>query len=186
MPSYIGEYHVAIDRKWGRVVIPNDLRYEMDSYNQKIFYLLRGTRENVLMIPSQLWEDIVKEFSKEPILNPTSQIALSYLIGASARIQIDNQYRMTLPGWVRQHAGINDTAVLVGCGEYLEIWNENKWDAFVKSGETRKLIERLLAKLFPSRFDEEMKKSIETEILTTRSDNQDIPQSEQSSNDSSE
>ncbi|GEM_PF-1394518 len=169
MAFYIGEYILTVEQKGGRIVIPNDLRYEMDACHQKVFYLLRGIRDNILMIPSQLWENVSKQFSNEPVLNPTSQIAMSYIVGGSSRVQIDAQYRMALPGWVREHAGIRDTAVIVGCGEYLELWNENSRKAFIKSPETKKLIEKLLAKLFPSKFDEEIRKVCDDKVVSEQS-----------------
>ncbi|MCX8065126.1 MAG: hypothetical protein N3G21_08130 [Candidatus Hydrogenedentes bacterium] len=154
MADYVGEFHITVDRATGRIVIPNDFRIEMESYNQKIFYLVRGTRGNVQMIPSQLWDELRETLSKEPVFNPVSQKVRSFLVGGSARIQVDGQYRMTLPGWVRDHAKISDTAVLIGCGVYLELWGEKSWQEFISSEEVKVLIDNLLLKLFPSKLND--------------------------------
>lgn len=157
MQDYVGEFHITVDKATGRIVIPNDFRSEMEAYNQKVFYLVRGTRGNVQMIPSQLWDELKEELSKEPIFNPVAQKMRSYLVGGSTRAQVDAQYRMTLPGWVRDHAKISDTAILIGCGLYIELWGEKAWKDFIESQETKSLVESLLMKLFPSKLQEGIK-----------------------------
>ena len=50
-----------------------------------------------------------------------------YLIGGSAEVEIDKQGRVLIPGNLRQFAHLDKNLVLVGAGDYFEIWDEQAW-----------------------------------------------------------
>lgn len=63
-------------------------------------------------------------------------------------VEMDPQNRITFPAMLRQLAGIRDEVVLVGCGDYVELWNPETWheaqaqlladvDALQRAGELR-------------------------------------------------
>ena len=43
------------------------------------------------------------------------------------QVDMDPQNRITFPTMLRELAGIRDEAVLVGCGDYVELWNPQAW-----------------------------------------------------------
>ncbi len=49
--------------------------------------------------------------------------------GNSFDAEIDGQGRILLPPHLRQHGDLDGQVVIVGCGEYLEIWNPQRWAA---------------------------------------------------------
>ncbi len=63
-------------------------------------------------------------------------------------VEMDPQNRITFPAMLRQLAGIRDEVVLVGCGDYVELWNPETWqeaqarlladvDSLQRAGELR-------------------------------------------------
>ena len=46
---------------------------------------------------------------------------------SAATCEVDRQGRILLPSVLREFAGIEKDAVLVGVGSRIEIWNKDKW-----------------------------------------------------------
>lgn len=42
-------------------------------------------------------------------------------------VELDRQGRILLPQPVRAAAGLDSRAVIVGCGDYLELWDQTRW-----------------------------------------------------------
>jgi len=42
---------------------------------------------------------------------------------------LDRQGRILVPPFLRQHADLSGTVLMVGRGECLEIWNPKRWEA---------------------------------------------------------
>ena len=42
-------------------------------------------------------------------------------------LELDSAGRVTVPGQLIEHAGIRKEVVVVGVGDHLEIWNEERW-----------------------------------------------------------
>ncbi|MFV0240415.1 MAG: division/cell wall cluster transcriptional repressor MraZ, partial [Lacrimispora sphenoides] len=51
-----------------------------------------------------------------------------FLAGATT-CEVDKQGRILLPSVLREHAGIDKDAVLVGVGSRIEIWSKDAWIA---------------------------------------------------------
>ncbi len=49
--------------------------------------------------------------------------------GRLRRLELDRQGRITIPQQMREDRGLDGAAVIVGMGEYLEIWNADAWEA---------------------------------------------------------
>jgi MraZ protein len=48
--------------------------------------------------------------------------------GTAFRLEIDGQGRIALPVTLRQHAGIEDEAIIVGVNTSFELWNRELWE----------------------------------------------------------
>jgi MraZ protein len=50
----------------------------------------------------------------------------SFLAGAYP-VELDRQGRILLPQVIRTGASLNGRAAIVGCGDYMEIWERESW-----------------------------------------------------------
>lgn len=48
-------------------------------------------------------------------------------LGVAYPVDLDSQGRIQLPQIVRDGAHLNGKATIVGCGEYMEIWERERW-----------------------------------------------------------
>jgi len=46
----------------------------------------------------------------------------------SIEIEIDSQGRFFIPKHLKDHANLENEVVFVGCNEYIEIWDRERWE----------------------------------------------------------
>ena len=51
------------------------------------------------------------------------------LLGPAVPVELDRQGRILIPAPLREYAGLDGTVVVVGSGEWLEIWNPELFEA---------------------------------------------------------
>ncbi len=113
-----GEFRHSLDPK-NRLFIPAKHREELG----ETFMVARSIRDECLKVYSMSeWEKYI-----EPILKmdrKDSEIILRTLHRNAAQVSPDSQGRILLPTSLIEHAKITKGAVVVGCGNYDEIWAE--------------------------------------------------------------
>ena len=120
---FIGEYRHTIDTK-GRLIVPAKFRELLGDE----FVITRGLDGCLFVYPKEEWEAIevkyreVSQFSKD-----ARKFARFFFAGAAA-CEADKQGRILLPAVLREFAGIDKDAVLVGVGSRIEIWSKDAWN----------------------------------------------------------
>jgi MraZ protein len=119
---------INIDAK-GRMVMPTRYRERLERDNQPVVVLTIDTDERCLLLyPLHEWEEIEKKLASLPSFNPAARRIQRLLIGHATDVEMDAQGRILLPPLLRDYAGLNKQAVLVGQGKKFEIWDQAHWD----------------------------------------------------------
>ncbi|EAR21845.1 mraZ protein [Nitrococcus mobilis Nb-231] len=85
-------------------------------------------RDHCLLIyPLPEWERIEQKLIKLPTLNRTARRLQRLLIGHATECQLDGNGRILLPQPLREFAGLDKKAVLIGQGNKFELWDEPVW-----------------------------------------------------------
>jgi MraZ protein len=120
---------INIDAK-GRMLIPTRYRerLQLDSNNAVVFTI--DTEERCLLLyPQPEWEEIEKKLAATlPSFNPAARRIQRLLMGHATEVEIDNQGRVLLPNMLREFAGLEKNAVLIGQGKKFELWDQMHWD----------------------------------------------------------
>jgi MraZ protein len=120
---------VNIDAK-GRIVMPTRYRERLQLDSKHALVLTIDTEERCLLLyPQSDWEDIEKKLAALPSFNPAARRIQRLLVGHATDVEMDGQGRLLLPPLLREYAGLNKRAVLVGQGKKFELWDEGHWDA---------------------------------------------------------
>lgn len=82
----------------------------------------------LLVYPLPEWEIIENKLIQLPSLNKQARLLQRLLIGHATELDMDAQGRILLPSILREYAGIEKKAVLIGQGKKLEIWDESTWN----------------------------------------------------------
>ncbi len=124
---FSGMSNHSIDSK-GRIVLPASFREELG----ETFYLVKGMGKGCIQAMSETeYEARSKKISELPF-NMSS--ALRYEFNGTAKSVTPNaQGRVIVPPKLREIAGIDDDALVVGMGDIIEIWNQQRFDEFMAS-----------------------------------------------------
>lgn len=124
---FTGEYEHNVDNK-NRIFVPAKFREELG----ETFIVSRDLRGNRLKIFSLSgWEDYIA-----PILGQDRKIsekAMRYLHRNAIQVSPDAQGRIILTRELLDFAGIEKSAVIVGCSTYAEVWSIESWQAELES-----------------------------------------------------
>lgn len=116
-----GEYGYTLDEK-GRMNFPPRFREEMGG----AFVVARWFDDCIIAFPEnqiQRVYDKLEEASYAQAKEPRRTLFSSMVI-----VEPDKQGRILLPTKLRQHAGIDKEATVIGAGAYAEIWNTTEWE----------------------------------------------------------
>lgn len=116
----IGEYKPTIDQK-GRLNFPAKLREALG----RQFIITRGL-DNCLNAYSEKEWKALEEGIKSLPRSKRRGLERFFFAGAY-EASPDKQGRVCIPSNLREYAGIEKNAVVVGASDHVEIWDEGKW-----------------------------------------------------------
>ena len=126
---FLGEYHYAIDEK-NRLTIPSKLRFDLGEQ----FILTRGLDNCLFLYPMKEWNLIIEKYKTLPNTKDARNFMRFLLSGASI-CELDKQGRINISTPLKNYAQLEKECVIIGVSERLEIWNEQKWNEFIKNNE---------------------------------------------------
>ena len=122
-----GVHHLSVDVK-GRLTLPARHRERLDTLCAGHLVATIDTQSRCLLVyPLPTWEELERQIQALPALNPAVRRFQRLLIGYASDIECDGNGRLLLPPSLRDYAGLDKKAVLVGQGNKMELWDENKW-----------------------------------------------------------
>lgn len=108
----------------GRIMMPSRYRTALQGGG----ILTIDTEERCLLLyPLATWEEIEAKLAELPSFNPAARRIQRLLIGHATEIELDAQGRILMPALLRDYAGLNKRAMLVGQGKKIELWAEDYW-----------------------------------------------------------
>jgi MraZ protein len=121
---FLGQYRHTIDNK-GRLIVPARFRELLADGA----YIALGFDHNLMVLTSVAFETVSHRVNQ---LSLTDEIArqLRRLIFATAdRVVVDKAGRIRIPQFLLTTASFSSEAVIVGVGDYFEIWAPKFWEA---------------------------------------------------------
>lgn len=119
---FMGHYEHTIDEK-GRITIPSKFRDELgDSV-----VVTMGFDGNLLAFPKDLFVLLANRVRGMSLTASSGRFLRRLLFSESEELEFDKAGRILLPAHLRGTANLTDTAVLVGTGEYFELWSPETW-----------------------------------------------------------
>ena len=118
---------LSIDSK-GRLAIPSRYRerlYAMAEGN--LVLTLNPMDRSAWLYPLNEWELIESKLAALSDFDKQSRRAKQMMRGYATDCQIDGQGRILIPNELREYAGLEKQAVILGQGNKFEIWDETTW-----------------------------------------------------------
>ncbi len=131
---FLGTFDYAMDER-GRVPLPPRYR---DAFREGIV-LSQGSPNRCLRVYTrQAFEGQAAEFTAEPAMRRKGRVLRHALFPRSHEADLDKQSRVLIPASLREYAGLSGKVLVIGAGEWLEIWAPEEYEA-----ETARVDEQL-------------------------------------------
>lgn len=120
---------ISIDPK-GRLAVPGKYRDSIaESAAGQIVVTVDHTDKCLLVYPMDQWVKVEQTLMSLPNMNRRVRNMQRLILGHAAELELDAQGRVLLPAPLREYAGLDKKAVLVGQANKLELWDADLWDA---------------------------------------------------------
>lgn len=123
----IGEEEATIDDK-GRVLVSKKKRDRLGEG----FVLTQGPFGCLEAFPADIWDELTDDILKYDRLNEgRREVARLYIAPAVDELKFDAQGRCVIPQKLREAARIESKLVLIGCGDFVEIWAKEEYQRYL-------------------------------------------------------
>jgi MraZ protein len=121
-----GTHRVRVDDK-GRLAIPATFRRQLPDGS----FISIGQDGVLTIYPPEQWESLASRL-QDPLLSQEQRALSRALFSKAVACEFDAQGRVSLSAEQRRLAGIEppSTVAVIGNGARVEIWAEQRWDAY--------------------------------------------------------
>ena len=113
----------------GRLAIPARYRQVLRERCNGAMVATIDTDDFCLLIyPLDEWELIERKIETLPSLHPVTRRIQRLLIGHATDVELDGNGRILIPPLLRDYAGLEKHAILLGQGRKFELWDEGCWN----------------------------------------------------------
>jgi MraZ protein len=119
---FLGEFSHALDEK-GRLTIPARFRDELAGG----LVITRGIDHCLSVYPRQGWNDLAERIAQLPLSQRNARNFSRLMFSGAADFIPDRQGRVLIPQALRDYAGLDSEAIIIGLYDKLEIWGPDNW-----------------------------------------------------------
>ena len=120
---FLGQIYHNLDDK-GRLTVPSRYR---DLLAPAGAYIMQGFDQNLIVLPSDNYEELFQRIRQMSITDPRARSLRRLFFSTADRVDVDKAGRILIPQFLRTYAGLECALVLVGMGDYFEIWSPEAW-----------------------------------------------------------
>lgn len=130
MALFLGTHRPKLDDK-GRLFLPAKYRDDLAGG----LVITRGQERCLYVWPVTEFATLTEQLREAPVTHKASRDFLRmFFAGASDEVP-DKQGRVTVPGQLREYAGLDKECVVVGANNRLEIWDADAWQSYLDDKE---------------------------------------------------
>ena len=127
---FTGEYRHSVDDK-GRLAVPSRFRAQLDAG-----LVVSRWLENCLAVHTRAsWEALEAKVATLPITDERARRFERFIFAGATETTLDGQGRVLVPAYLREAAGVDSEAVVVGIRNHAEIWAPDRWESYRRSLE---------------------------------------------------
>ena len=113
----------------GRLAVPSKHRDELQAQRAGNLVLTAHPHGCLLLYPQPAWEPIQAKMMALSSFDKQSSALQRLLVGYAEDITLDSAGRLLVSPSLREFAGVEKQAMLVGQGSHFELWNMDAWRA---------------------------------------------------------
>ncbi|WP_336367265.1 division/cell wall cluster transcriptional repressor MraZ [Marinobacter sp. C2H3] len=132
MSNFFGSHAINMDAK-GRMAIPTKVRETLSQIcGGRIVVTANADEEHCLLIyPETEWNVLRPKIEALPNMHKSVRRLQRLLLGNAAEMELDSAGRILIPPTLRRYADLEKKLMLIGQGNKLELWSEERWIAWL-------------------------------------------------------
>ena len=119
---FLGQYQHSLDEK-GRLTIPAAFR---DALGEGAF-VSQGFDRNLMVMGAGYFQQVYERINGMSITDSAARLLRRLIFSSAYQVEVDKAGRILLPQNLRLFLALNGEAMVVGQGEYFEIWTPAEW-----------------------------------------------------------
>ncbi len=131
---FLGKHSSKLD-KHNRLSTPSQFREELSNR----IYITQGFDRNLLVLTRTAFQEIYRRVVSLNIADPLARVLLRLILGTAHEVSMDKNGYLAIPDELKEFANLHGNILLVGQGDYFEIWSAELWnsqDAQLKDADT--------------------------------------------------
>ena len=120
---FLGQYQHTLDDK-GRVVMPSKFREDLAPG----CVITKGQEHCLYVFPLSAWAEEMERVRRLPRTDRRARNFARAFFAAASDQELDGQGRIVVPGPLREYAGLEKDATVVGVAERIEVWSTDRWE----------------------------------------------------------
>ena len=142
-----GQYFHAFDSK-SRLTIPAKLREQINrSEHGYGFVAVHGFDGVLYLYTPKTYQEVAPKFDPALQTKPEVRDYERLAFGLAETLEVDRLGRVLLPEHIRRQCGLSREVAIVGVRDHIEVWDRERWEAFVRERLARRdeLAEKAMA-----------------------------------------
>ena len=115
-----------------RLILPDDVRV---AYKDGL-YITQGFDRNIMVLTIQAFEAIYNRIMTFNLADPLTRLLLRMLLSSAHKMEVGRNGDIFLPSPLKEFGAIDQNVVIVGQGDFIELWSPETW---------KEQVQRLLA-----------------------------------------
>jgi MraZ protein len=120
---YLGQHHLFLKEEQ-HLIIPEAFRGLFEGGA----YITRGFEQNLLIMSDRIFQELYNRIVSLNITDPLARLLLRLIIGNASRLEISASGHVLIPEDLRAFAGLEKEIIMVGQGNYFEVWAPADWE----------------------------------------------------------
>ena len=119
---FLGEFTHALDDK-SRLTIPAKYRAELEAGA----VVTRGYDKCLFIYTQAAFQRLTERAQTLTPTDPENRALLRFAFSGASEATPDKNGRILIPPFLREYAGLESECVVVGVGQYMEVWSKAGW-----------------------------------------------------------
>lgn len=127
MAFFTSEYECKLDTK-GRLVLPAKIKANLPEVSTHELIIRKGFEPNLILYPMLEYKKIHAKIAALSEFNAEQRALKRHFFKSISQVDLDNAGRILMPKAMLAHAQLDKEVILIGMGNYIEMWNPQVFD----------------------------------------------------------
>lgn len=119
---FLGKHFCTLDKQ-NRLMLPGMFREQLSGD----LYITQGFDRNLMFLTTTAFQDIYEGVRSLNIADPLVRLLFRMILGSAFEGRADQKGSIEIPGGLQNYATLGEQVLLIGQGNYFEIWSPDLW-----------------------------------------------------------